>query len=189
MTDDQMENALRLYRMYKEIRNGLVHSGAVASDRAEQACRDAAVVTSPADANLNYLWPLPTLNRGQTIPRVGLSDAIAFDAMVLQLVVSLEARLIASRAGSRELQSQSDLKTALARVFDVDGERAGARVSAFITKALNMKGVRSLPLAPTDAHLRRLLQGACSLLGLSRTSTAIERSAIAGAAWIDQHMT
>jgi hypothetical protein len=44
MTESEMENALRLYRMYKEIRNGLVHGGAIASDRAERACHGAAAL-------------------------------------------------------------------------------------------------------------------------------------------------
>jgi hypothetical protein len=120
---------------------------------------------------------------------VGLGDAIAFDAMIFQLVISLEARLIASRAGSRQLQSRSRLKTELATVFHVEGDRAGARVSSFITRSLNMKGVRSLPSAPTELQLRRLLKGACSAFGLARTNAAIDRAATAGAAWIRNRVT
>jgi hypothetical protein len=43
--------------------------------------------------------------------------------------------------------------------------------------------VRSLPSAPTEAAMRRLLQSASSVCALARSSVAIERAAAEGAAW------
>jgi hypothetical protein len=98
-----LENRLRCYRVFKEIRNSFIHGGG----RTEQALVDsfaeyAANVNKPGDLGVTELPQLPSIALNGQLD-LSLRGVIGFSEIILNLILTLEAEFVVLDAAEREL--------------------------------------------------------------------------------------
>jgi hypothetical protein len=101
---DRIDDALLLYRLYKECRNSLAHQGGRASIRVAAFGSEAAA--RAADLHVGYdgvQLPVPQFDEGTPV-RLSFEQVRCFLSLLLRLMFTLDANLLLSEAGVLELK-------------------------------------------------------------------------------------
>jgi hypothetical protein len=99
----RLDDALAVYRLFKECRNSLAHAGGAANDRVEQWSIDvqARATDLLVDASGNKV-AAPIFTEGDTVA-ITFEQMRAFVSLLLRVVFTIDAAMLTSKIGETEI--------------------------------------------------------------------------------------
>jgi len=92
----QLDNLMRCYRYFKEVRNSRMHAGGRASDDAVQAYLAFLPVATAANLNVTKLEPPVAIVKGSAVD-LSLRSVVGFGEIVMNVFATVDAELACSR--------------------------------------------------------------------------------------------
>lgn len=96
----QIENLLKTYRCFKELRNAVMHGGGIAGQKCIDAYNEFAPLT-PADLGITEVPKVIAPSLGAPVKLV-LRGVVGFSEIILRLVATLDAELACTQGAERE---------------------------------------------------------------------------------------
>ena len=97
----RIDDAIAVYRLFKECRNSLAHAGGTANDRVEQWSKDAGARAADLLVDAQGISaPLPQFAQGDAVT-VTFDQTRAFVSLLLRVVFTIDAAMLTQTSGNR----------------------------------------------------------------------------------------
>lgn len=146
----QLPKMLTIYRYFKEVRNALAHSQAVASDLVERWGAEAVGVTA-AEVGLKTLPPVTVYTAGDAMT-INMRTVALFDALVRRVVLTLDAELAASNVGASQVEERAKAFCSAKSALPSDLGKRERRLKRILSNIVSFDE-RTSGLQPTPSEL------------------------------------
>ena len=144
-----IENLLRCYRYFAEIRNCNMHGGGICNKAAEDAYKEFSAVASIADLGLNEVPHHDLLTRGARC-RLKLRGVIGLCDVILRMIATTDAELCECENAERPFILRAKSNAQPGRMLPADQTRKDARISLLLLRC-------NLPKPVVTANLITML--------------------------------
>ena len=127
----KIENLLKCFRYFKEMRNCYMHNNRIANSKLVNAYNDyiAIATTNNLDASEAPEALIPTI--GHLIP-ISLRGVVGFSYNVIKIIVSCDAELLKSKEAEREFDRKFSSRHGIIRTLTSSLPEANRQVAAYI---------------------------------------------------------
>lgn len=130
----KLDNQLRCYRYFKELRNALIHASGTASQQTVDAYDDFRLVATTADLGISEV-PQHTQVAIGVKPNLSLRGVVGFSGMILRMITTIDAELSRSESAEVAFVRRWKKSQALIPTLPQDESKRHGRVSKLVVKA------------------------------------------------------
>jgi hypothetical protein len=142
---NNIEDLLKAYRYFKEIRNAIIHFGGIADVRVVEAYKDLSTVP-PANLGLTEALTLRALSVGDKVT-VGFKNVVGFSNIVHRLIVTMDAMLAVSKLAEKDLVDRFPHANKNPHALSkVDAQKRNRRLLNMLSKAHIPRPIRTTQL-------------------------------------------
>jgi hypothetical protein len=127
-----LEALLICYRCFKECRNSLMHRGAIADQRTEDAYTSYSALTA-ADLGLRDYPQCPAIVTGKEV-RLLIRGVVGFSDAILHLIATLDAEFARTHAAEAEFQAQWLNINGRGKMLKADPAKRGRKISKLVAR-------------------------------------------------------
>lgn len=132
---NELENLMRCYRVFKEMRNCYMHQGANASDNLLKAYEAYKPYSGAKDINMKEELEIPPITAGTPIVP-SLRGVVGFSAVLIRILVTLDTKLICSKQAEEIFYKRFKEKHTTLPSLNPRRDRALAQVAKYVRQCV-----------------------------------------------------